>query len=76
VAPSLPANAAATVAALQQQLQGFAADRTKAEKAQPAVSKQAYIDVLQARRDQAASRGDANAVKRYDSLLSAAQTSH
>jgi hypothetical protein len=76
VAPSLSHDAAATVAALQQRLQGFAADRTKAEQAQPAVSTRAYIDVLQARRAQAASRGDANAVRRYDSIISSAQTSH
>jgi hypothetical protein len=73
VATSLPNDAAATVAALQRQLKGFAADRTQAEQAQPAVSKQAYLDVLQARRAQAASRGDANTVQRYDSLISAAQ---
>jgi hypothetical protein len=74
-AASSPA-AGSMVSTWEQQLNGFIVAQKQAEQGEPAASKSAYVGVLQARRARAAARGDADGVKRYDSLINAAQNTN
>ncbi len=69
---SLPADQKALVATWQQQIAGFVATQPQALQAQQALSNQAYLMTLQARRAQAATQGNAAEVTRYDALISGA----
>ena len=72
LATSLPDDQKAVVATWQQQIDGFAAVQAQAVQTQLSNAKKAYINTLQARRDQAAQLGDADAVNTYNALISAA----
>jgi PA14 domain len=66
---SLPDPQKAIVAAWLQELASFVTYKQQ----QPARAKQAYLKALQARRLQAASRGDSTTVTHYDTLINAVQ---
>ena len=69
---SLPADQRTLVATWQQQIAGFVATQPQALQAQQAFSSKAYVTELQARRAQAATKGNATEVARYDALINAA----
>ena len=72
VTGSLPDDQKAVVAAWQQTISGYVAGQAQAVQAQQSLANKGYLKTLQARRAQAASQGDSDAVSRYDSLISAA----
>jgi hypothetical protein len=72
VSSSLSDDQKAIVAGWQLQIGGYAAAQTQVQQAQSAFANQAYVTRLQARRAQAASRGDSAAVSRYDAMINAA----
>jgi hypothetical protein len=74
VTTSLPDDQKAVVAAWQQTINGYVAGQAQATQAQQSLANKGYVQTLQARRAQAASQGNANAVSRYDALISAASS--
>jgi hypothetical protein len=62
----------AIVSTWQQTINGYVSGQAQAVQAQLSLASKGYVKTLQARRDQAASSGDAAAVSRYDALISAA----
>jgi hypothetical protein len=71
---SLPDDQKAVVVALQQQIDRLAASPQVSPAGQASASTKAYVDTLKARRAQAASAGNSDAVSRYDALINAAQS--
>jgi hypothetical protein len=71
---SLPADQQAVAAAWPQQLDTLAAGQAQLQQTEAVRAKQAYLASLQERRAQAAAKGDAGAVSRYDALINAAQS--
>ena len=67
-----PAELQPQVADWKKGVDAFEAANAKAAVDQEALAKQTYIDTLKARRDQASSSGDTEAVARYDGLIDAA----
>jgi hypothetical protein len=76
LSPSLPDDQKAIVAGWQQQIKGYVAAEPQALQAQQTESNKAFIQMLTARRAQAASQGDSAAVSQYDALISAASNPH
>ena len=75
LATSLSADAKPAVAAWQQQVADLLKADSLAPQQQATAAKQNHLTVLKARREQAASAGDSDAVTRYDALINAVTNS-